>query len=109
MPKTKTALQRNPHMPKVHALGRPDSTPPQTTWEVPADGWAGMPSVRTSTTLFVPNTPVATTLAQGTGSNLVATWAAPGTDSTHSAATVYNLRSSPSGAGTWTIVSAVNS
>lgn len=109
MPKTKTALQRNPHMPKVHALGRPDSTPPQTTWEPPADGWAGMPSVRTSATLFVPNTPAAPTLAQGAGSNLAVTWTAPGTDSTHSAATVYNLRSSPSGAGTWTIVSAVNS
>ena len=37
------------------------------------------------------------------------TWAAPGVDSTHNAATGFNLRSSPSGASTWTTVSGVTS
>lgn len=56
---------------------------------------------------FIPNTAAAATLAQGTGSNLTVTWTAPAVDATHSAATGYNLRSSPSGANTWTTVSAV--
>jgi hypothetical protein len=56
---------------------------------------------------FAPNAPAAPSLAQGTGSALVAAWAAPTVDGTHGAATGYNLRSSPSGAGTWTTVSGV--
>ena len=48
-------------------------------------------------TLQTPNMPSAAVLAQGTGSNLTATWAAPAVDSTHDAAAGYNLRSSPSG------------
>ena len=55
------------------------------------------------------NAPSAASLAQGTGSNLTVTWTAPAVDSTHNAATGYNLRSSPSGAGTWTPVSGVTS
>ena len=58
---------------------------------------------------YVPNTPAAPSLAQGTGSNLTVTWTAPAVDSTHGAATAYNLRSSPSGAGTWTTVAGVTS
>jgi hypothetical protein len=46
-------------------------------------------------------------LAQGTGSDLIVIWAAPAIDSTHSAATGFNVRWSPSGAGTWTMVSGV--
>ena len=53
--------------------------------------------------------PSAASLAQGTGSDLTVTWTAPAVDSTHNAATGYNLRSSPSGAGTWTTVSGVTS
>ncbi len=34
-------------------------------------------------------------------------WTAPAVDGTHGAATGYNLRSSPSGAGTWTTVTGV--
>jgi hypothetical protein len=109
MPKPKTALQRNPHMVDVHALGRPDSSPPQTTWEQPADGWTAVPAIRSVTALCMPKAVAAPALAQGSGSNLVVTWSAPSTDSTHGAATTYNLRSSPSGAGTWTPVSSVAS
>ncbi len=58
---------------------------------------------------FIPNTPGAASLAQGTGGALIVTWATPATDSTHSSATGFNLRSSPSGAGTWTTVSGVTS
>src|SRR5208282_4029909 len=62
-----------------------------------------------TTAAAAPNTPGAASLAQGTGSNLTVTWTAPTVDSTHSAATGYNLRSSPAGAGSWTIVSGVTS
>ena len=57
--------------------------------------------------LYLPNTPSAASLAQGTGSALTVTWTAPSLDSSHSAATGFNLRSSPSGTGAWTIVSGV--
>jgi hypothetical protein len=57
----------------------------------------------------LPNTPNAASLAHGTGSDLMVTWAAPAIDSSHGAATGFNLRSSPSGAGTWTTVSGVSS
>jgi hypothetical protein len=58
---------------------------------------------------FAPNAPGAASLAQGNGSDLTVTWTTPATDPTHSAATMFNLRSSPSGAGTWTTVSSVTS
>jgi hypothetical protein len=57
----------------------------------------------------VPNTPGAPVLAQGSGSDLTVTWTAPPADSTHNAATGFNLRSSLSGVATWTIVSGVAS
>jgi hypothetical protein len=109
MPTPKTALQRNPHMISVHALGRPHAPPPQTTWPEPVDGWAGAPAVTgaAAASLYLPNIPAAVALAQGTGGNLLVTWTPPATDGTHSAATSFNLWSSPTGAGTWTTVSAV--
>ncbi len=58
---------------------------------------------------LVANPPVSVLLAQGPGNALTVTWTAPATDSTHGAATGYNLQSSPSGAGTWTTVSGVTS
>jgi len=61
-----------------------------------------------TTAIAAPNAP-SVSLAQGIGSDLTVTWAAPAIDSTHNAATGYNLRSSPSGAGTWTVVSGVTS
>jgi hypothetical protein len=56
-----------------------------------------------------PSAPGAPSLAQGSGSGLIVSWTAPAADVTHSAATVYNLRWSPSGAGTWTVVTGVSS
>lgn len=56
-----------------------------------------------------PNPPSDLSLAQTPGSGLIATWSAPAIDRTHSAATAFNLRYSPSGAGAWTIVSNVSS
>jgi hypothetical protein len=55
------------------------------------------------------NPPSAASLAQGAGSDLIVTWTAPAIDSTHDAATGFNLQSSPSGAATWTTVSGVTS
>ncbi len=62
-----------------------------------------------SQTIMVPNIPGALSLAQGNGSDLTVAWAAPTVDATHSAAMTYNLRSSPSGANSWTVVSGVAS
>jgi hypothetical protein len=61
---------------------------------------------------FAPNAPSITSVApppDGTTSKLTVTWTAPAVDGTHGAATAYNLRSSPTGAGTWTTVSGVTS
>ena len=67
--------------------------------------WSAISTLATATA--GPNAPSAVSLAQGAGSDLIVTWSAPAIDGTHSAATGYNLQSSPSGAGTWTIVSGV--
>jgi hypothetical protein len=61
---------------------------------------------------YAPNAPAIVSVTpppDGTASNLTITWTAPAVDGTHGAATGYNLRSSPSGAGTWTTVSGVTS
>ncbi len=71
--------------------------------------WSTISTLTTAIVTYTPNTPGAASLAQGTGSNLTVTWTAPTIDSTHNAATGYNLRSSPSGAGTWTAASGVTS
>jgi hypothetical protein len=57
--------------------------------------------------VYAASTSNAASLAQGIGSNLTVIWTAPAVDSTHGTATGYNVRSSPSGAGTWTTVSGV--
>jgi Fibronectin type III domain len=113
MPKSNTLPPRNQHMEAVHALGHADSPPPQTKWSRAARGRAGAPAdpanaAIAASTLFIPNIPAAL-LAQGTGSSLVVTWATPAVDSAHGAAAGFNLRSSPSGAGTWTVVTGVSS
>jgi hypothetical protein len=72
-----------------------------------ASAWSATATLATSAA--APNLPGAVTLAQGAGSDLTVTWNAPTADSTHNAASSFNLRSSPSGAGTWTIVSGVSS
>lgn len=112
MPKSNSPPPINKRMAAVHALGHPNSPPPQTRWAQPGRGRAGEPAVAAAVgtpTLFPPNPPGPATLNQGSGSDLLVTWAAPAVDGTHSAAIGFNLRSSPSGAGTWTAVSGVTS
>jgi Fibronectin type III domain len=74
---------------------------------------AGTSPWSTTTTLTtaaaIPNAPAAPSLAQGPGSDLTVNWAPPTVDSTHSAATAFNLQSSPSGFNLWTTVSNVAS
>ncbi len=114
MPKPTSLPLTVEHMATVHALGHPNSPPPQTRWDPPANGWAGGPSIppvaaTPPPALFIPNPLGAASLARGTGSDLIVTWTAPAIDATHNAATGFNLRSSPSGAATWTTVSGVTS
>jgi hypothetical protein len=72
-----------------------------------ASAWSATSTLTTGAA--VPNLPGAVTLAQGTGSDLTVSWTAPAADATHGTPTLYNLRSSPSGAATWTTVSGVTS
>ncbi|HEY6430743.1 MAG TPA: fibronectin type III domain-containing protein, partial [Acetobacteraceae bacterium] len=67
--------------------------------------WSATSTLTTGTA--APNTPGAASLAQGPGTGLTVTWTAPAVDTTHGTATGFNLRSSPSGAGTWTTVTGV--
>ena len=67
------------------------------------------PAATPAPTTMLPNTPQAASLAQGSGSDLTVTWTAPAVDSAHSAATAFDLQSSPSGANAWTTVSDVTS
>ncbi|HUB15582.1 MAG TPA: fibronectin type III domain-containing protein [Acetobacteraceae bacterium] len=70
---------------------------------------AWSPTATLATAPAAPNLPGAPSLVQGNGSDLIVAWTVPPTDLTHSAATVYNLRWSPSGAGAWTVVMGVSS
>ena len=72
-----------------------------------ASAWSS--TVTLATGPGAPNVPSAPSLAQDSGSGLNVTWAVPPTDAAHSAATAYNLQWSPSGAGTWTVVTGVTS
>lgn len=63
------------------------------------------PQTASSPATLVPNVPAAPSLAQVAGGGLTATWATPAVDSTHGAATGFNLQFSPAGANTWTVVS----
>lgn len=73
--------------------------------------WSAISTLTTvaATTATIPNMPSGISLANGTGSHLTVTWTSPAVDSTHSAATAINLRSSPSGAATWTTVPGITS
>lgn len=66
-------------------------------------------TVTQSTLIAAPNTPAGASVAQGTGSNLIVSWTVPLADSAHGAASGFNLRYSPSGAGTWTTVAGITS
>ena len=114
MPKSRSPSPTSQHMAEVHALGHPNSPPPQTRWVQPTHGQAGEPPGTTTISLaaaisYIPNTPGAASLAQGAGTDLTVIWTAPAVDSAHNAAASFNLQSSPSGAGTWTIVTGVSS
>jgi Fibronectin type III domain len=114
MPKSDTESPDNHYMARVHALGHPSSPMPQTRWPMRPGAKAGTPPQPATITtpppiFYAPNTPAAPSLAQGTGSALIVTWTAPSVDSTHNAATGFALRSSPSGANTWTAVPGVTS
>ena len=67
------------------------------------------PQPQPTPTVQPPNPPGAALLAQGPSGGLTVTWTAPATDTTHGAATGFNLQYSPSGAATWTVVSGVSS
>lgn len=72
--------------------------------------WSATSTLTTASGVSTPNAPsisAVTPPPDGTNAELTVTWAAPTVDSTHSAATGYNLRYSPSGAGTWTTISGV--
>lgn len=110
MPKSNTPPSVSKRMTAVHALGHANSPLPQTRWAQPGRGRSGEPAVVAAVgTLHLSNAPGAATLNHGSGSDLMVSWTAPAIDGTHSAATGFNLRSSPSGAGTWTVVSGVTS
>lgn len=74
--------------------------------------WSATSTQTTAAGLNAPNAPSVTAVApapDGTNTKLAVIWTAPATDSTHGEATGYNLRFSPSGAGSWTTVSGVTS
>lgn len=61
---------------------------------------------------FAPNAPTVPKVAppaDGTATKLAVTWVAPTVDGTHGAATGYNIRTSPHGANTWSVVNRVTS
>ncbi len=74
--------------------------------------WSASGTLTTASGAAAPNAPVISSVApppDGTTSKLAVAWTAPTVDGTHAAAAGYNLRYSPSGAGTWTTVSGVSS
>ena len=75
--------------------------------------WSATSTLTTATAgPYSPNAPVIASVApppDGTTTKLTANWSAPAADSTHGVATAYSLRYSPTGAGTWTTVTAVTS
>jgi hypothetical protein len=122
MAKSRPPMPINQHLATVHALGHPTSPPPQTRWAQPGRGRGGEPAVATAAAMppptgivipppqsYIPNTPGPVSLTQGSGSDLNVVWPTPAIDSTHNAASAFALRSSPSGAATWTAVAGVTS
>jgi cellulose 1,4-beta-cellobiosidase len=78
-----------------------------------SSGWSATSTLTTASAgPYAPNAPTISAVApppDGTTGKLTISWAAPAIDATHGAATGYNLRSSPSGAGTWTTANGVAS
>ncbi|HUB15579.1 MAG TPA: fibronectin type III domain-containing protein [Acetobacteraceae bacterium] len=113
MANSRTPRDTNRRMAAIHTFGHPNAAVPRTRWAAPAHGQAGESAVSTIVAapppVLLPNPPNAPTLAVGTPSGLQVSWAAPAIDATHAAASGYNLQYSPSGAGTWTMLSNVAS
>jgi hypothetical protein len=78
-----------------------------------ASTWSATSTMTTAAAgVNAPNAPAISSVApppDGTNSTLIVTWAAPAVDGGHAAATGYNVRSSPHGAGNWTTATAVTS
>ena len=108
MPTPTKSPPRNPQMQDVHALGHPSSPMPQTRWQMEPARHSGTPAMPPPVPC-PPNQPAVPVLAKGSSSDLIVSWTAPGVDGTHSAAISFSLRSSPSGAGAWTVVSNIRS
>jgi hypothetical protein len=85
----------------------------QSTNAAGTSTWSATSTLTTATPgPYAPNAPAIVSVsppADGTTSNLTVTWTAPTVDGTHGAATGYNLRTSPTGAGTWTTLTGVSS
>lgn len=77
-----------------------------------ASAWSATSTLSTASGASVPNAPSISFVApppDGTNSVLTVAWTPPTADGSHPAAAGYNLRYSPSGAGTWTTISGVTS
>ena len=78
-------------------------------------GWSASATAATGTAATSPLPPNAPTIASvaappdGSAGKLVVTWPAPASDASHNAATGFDLRYGPAGAGTWTTVTGVTS
>ena len=75
--------------------------------------WSPTSTLATATAgPFAPNVPAIASVVpppDGTAGKLAIVWTAPATDASHGAATGYNLRYAPAGAGSWTTVTGVTS
>jgi hypothetical protein len=97
----------SPYVLAGQTAGSPIDVEIQSTNAAGASAWSAASTFPTVTS--APNTPVGVSLAQGAGGGLTVNWTTPAVDGTHGAAAGYNVQSSPSGAGTWTIASGVSS
>jgi len=109
MPKPTSTIPNNPRMAAVHAFGHPSAPPPRTGWTQQGRSRTGAPG-GTQQMSPLPFPPAAVSLTRGTGSDLIVSWSAPATDTSHAAATGYNLRFSLAGVGGWsTVMNVANS
>jgi hypothetical protein len=97
----------SPHTLLGLAVGTAFNVQIQSVNAAGVSGWSSTATLATAPA--APNAPGAPSLAQGSGSDLTVSWTMPPIDGMHSAATVYDLRWSPSGVGTWAVVTGVGS
>ena len=105
MPKNRSSKPALSRMATIHALGHPNSPAPRTAWARQGRNRAGdtiVPAV--IGTPFIPNTPDAPVLLQGSAGEVNVSWTIPPIDASHGLATGFSLRYSPAGTATWTIV-----